>query len=144
MKELKLQQNIIFLFSQYDNDLRGPKIIEGMRQRLLLGKWLGHAPLGYDHVITTNGEKTIAINETGKLLRMAFLWKANEGISLAEILRRLKSHGLKLTKREINKALINPFYCGVLSHSILKGEVIEGKHEKLVSKEIFLKANEEK
>jgi site-specific DNA recombinase len=138
-----LQQNILFLFSQYDNDLRRLKAIEGMKERLLCGEWPGHAPIGYDHV-TTNGEKTIVINETGKLLRKAFLWKANEGISMVEILSRLKSHGLKLTKQAISKALINPFYCGILSHSFLKGEVIEGKHEKLISKEIFLKANEEK
>ncbi|OMP75433.1 recombinase family protein [[Flexibacter] sp. ATCC 35208] len=138
-----LQQNILFLFSQYDNDLRRLKAIEGMKERLLRGEWPGHAPIGYDHV-TTNGEKTIVINEKGKLLRKAFLWKANEGISMVEILGRLKSHGLKLTKQAISKALINPFYCGILSHSFLKGEVIEGKHEKLISKEIFLKANEEK
>lgn len=32
----------------------------------------------------------------------------------------------------------------MLSHSLLEGEIVEGKHEKLVSKELFLKANGEK
>ena len=138
-----LQQNILFLFSQYDNDLRRLKTIEGMKERLLRGEWPCHAPLGYDHV-TVNGQKTIVINETGKLLRKAFLWKANEGISTVEILKRLHAHGLKLTKQAIGKALVNPFYCGLLSHSLLNGEIVEGKHEKLVSRDIFLTANEEK
>lgn len=40
--------------------------------------------------------------------------------------------------------LQNPFYCGMLSHSLLEGEIVEGKYEKLVSKELFLKANGEK
>ena len=138
-----LQQNILFLFSQYDNDIRRLKTIEGMRERLLRGEWPCHAPLGYDH-ITVNGERKIVINEKGKLLRKAFLWKANEGISMVEILKRLNVHGLKLTKQAISKALVNPFYCGILSHSLLNGVVTEGKHEKLVDKEIFLMANEEK
>lgn len=138
-----LQQNILFLFSQYDNDLRRQKTIAGMRERLLRGEWPCHAPIGYDHV-TINGQKTIVINEKGKLLRKAFLWKANEGISMMEILQRLESHGLKLAKQTISTLLANPFYCGILSHTLLEGQIIMGKHEKLVSKEIFLKANEEK
>lgn len=72
-----LQQNILFLFSQYDNDLRRLKTIEGMKERLLRGEWPCHAPRGYDH-ITVNGLKTIVINEKGKLLRKAFLWKAED------------------------------------------------------------------
>ncbi|WP_188134054.1 hypothetical protein [Chitinophaga sp. CF418] len=31
-----------------------------------------------------------------------------------------------------------------MSHSLLNGELVEGKHEKLVSRDIFLAANEEK
>jgi hypothetical protein len=108
-----------------------------------LGEWPCHAPLGYDHV-TVNGQKTIVINETGKQLRKAFLWKANEGISTVEILKILHVRGLKLTKQTIGEALVNPFYCGILSHSLLNGEVVEEKHEKLVSRDIFLTANEEK
>ncbi len=138
-----LQQNILFLFSQYDNDLRRLKTIEGMKEKMLRGQWASHAPIGYDHV-TVNGQKTIVINQTGRLLRKAFLWKANEGISMVEILKRLDAHGLKLTKQAISKALVNPFYCGILSHTLLEGQIIEGTHEKLISKEIFLKANEEK
>jgi site-specific DNA recombinase len=35
----------------------------------------------------------------------------------------------------------NPFYCGVLVSKMIPGEVIEGKHKPLVSKEDFLKIN---
>jgi hypothetical protein len=34
--------------------------------------------------------------------------------------------------------------CSTISHGLLEGRVIEGRHEKLVSKEIFLRANTEK
>ncbi|UPT69039.1 MAG: recombinase family protein [Sphingobacteriales bacterium JAD_PAG50586_3] len=42
-----LQQNIQFIFSKYDNDLRRQKTIDGMREKLLKGEWIGHAPTGY-------------------------------------------------------------------------------------------------
>jgi site-specific DNA recombinase len=138
-----LQQNILFLFSQYDNDLRRQKTIAGMKEKLLQGIWPCGAPLGYDNV-TINGEKSIAINEKGRLLRKAFLWKANEGLSIVEIVMRLEAQGLKVLHQRMSEILQNPFYCGVLSHSLLEGEMVEGKHEKLVSKELFLKANTEK
>ncbi len=138
-----LQQNILFLFSQYDNDLRRQKTIAGMKEKLLQGIWPCGAPLGYDNV-TINSEKSIVINEKGKLLRKAFLWKANEGISMVEIIKRLETQGLKVSHQRMSEILQNPFYCGLLSHSLLEGEMVEGKHEKLVSKELFLKANVEK
>jgi site-specific DNA recombinase len=138
-----LQQNILFLFSQYDNDLRRQKTIAGMKEKLLQGIWPCGAPLGYDNV-TINGEKSIVVNEKGRLLRKAFIWKANEGLSMVEIIKRLEAQGLKVLHQRMSEILQNPFYCGMLSHSLLEGEIVEGKHEKLVSKELFLKANGEK
>lgn len=137
-----LQQNIQFIFSQYDNDLRRQKCMAGTKERLLKGEWATVAPVGYDN-ITKNGIKSIVINEKGLLLRKAFLWKANEGITNEEILKRLAAQGLKINRQHISKIFRNPFYCGMIAHNLLQGEVIEGKHEKLVSKEIFLKVNQE-
>ncbi|MGZ3839837.1 MAG: recombinase family protein [Flavisolibacter sp.] len=36
--------------------------------------------------------------------------------------------------QRISEILQNPFYFGLLSLSLLEGEMVEGKHEKLVSK----------
>ena len=38
-----LQQNIQFIFSKYDNDLRREKCIAGMKEKLLRGEWTGVA-----------------------------------------------------------------------------------------------------
>lgn len=138
-----LQQNILFLFGQYDNDLRKQKSMAGTREKLLTGVWCTRAPTGYDNV-KRNGERLIEINPTGKLLRKAFLWKANENVSNTEILNRLAAHGYKITLKFLFQLYKNPFYCGMLSHRALGGEMIEGKHEALVSKEIFLKVNDTK
>jgi site-specific DNA recombinase len=136
-----LQQNILFLFGQYDNDLRKQKSMAGTREKLLTGLWCTKAPMGYDNV-RRNGERFIEINNTGKLIRKAFLWKANENNSNTEIIQKLAQLGLKTTLKFLAQIFRNPFYCGLLSHKALGGEMVEGKHTALVSKEIFLKVND--
>ncbi|TRU46266.1 MAG: recombinase family protein, partial [Microcystis aeruginosa Ma_QC_Ca_00000000_S207] len=63
-----LQQNIQFIFSAYDNQLRREKCMTGTKESLLRGEWCTKPPLGYD-IIRTNGVKKIVVNQTGKLLR---------------------------------------------------------------------------
>ena len=131
----------MFLFGQYDNDLRKQKSMAGTKEKLLKGIWCTKAPIGYDNV-KRNGERFIEINEKGKLIRKAFLWKANENIPNTEVVRKLSAVGFKLTPKMLFKVFRNPFYCGLLSHTALGGEMIQGKHEALVSKEVFLKVND--
>ena len=135
-----LQQNIQFIFSEYDNQLRREKCITGMKEALLRGEWCQTAPLGYERGKAA-GKKTWLVNKDGKLLRKAFLWKANEGISNEEAKERLAKLGLKMSHQRMSDLFKNPFYCGLLSHNILEGEVVEGIHEKLITKEVFLKVN---
>ena len=136
-----LQQNIHFIFSEYDNQMRREKCIAGSREKLLMGYWSAKAPLGYDNV-KINGEKKILINHKGKLIRKAFEWKAYEGLTNVQVKDRLAEHGLILCKQMISKILTNPFYCGLITNTLLEGQIIEGKHEKLISKELFLKVNQ--
>lgn len=135
-----LQQNIHFIFSQYDNDLRREKCIAGMVEKLRSGMWSGKAPLGYD-LLRQNGEQKIVINEKGKLLRNAFLMKANEGLSNTEIVAKCKALGLNLTMQRLTDIFRNTFYCGIISHNLLNGELVKGRHEALISEKIFLKVN---
>jgi site-specific DNA recombinase len=37
--------------------------------------------------------------------------------------------------------LKSPLYCGLLAHNLLEGEVVQGKHEPIISQEIFLSVN---
>jgi site-specific DNA recombinase len=133
-----LQQNIQFIFSQYDNEVKREKVIAGMREKMLHGGWPGHAPIGYDH-LKLNGEQSIVVNKKGKILQKLFHWKAEEDTSIVELVKRAKALGLYTNEKTVSKLLKNPFYCGILSHSLLEGKVVEGNHEKLISKAIFLK-----
>ena len=135
------QQNIQIIFSEYDNQIRRMKCMAGQREALLKGEWIQRPPYGYD-IVKKDGRRRLVVNETGKLLRKAFHWKAFEGLSIEDIVRRLSASGLKsLYSQKLSAIFRNPFYCGIISHSALNGNVIEGTHEKLISKELFLKVN---
>jgi len=135
-----LQQNIQFIFSEYDNQLRREKTISGIRNKLLNGEWCMNAPKGYD-VITRNGKRSIVINEEGQLIRKAFLWVLEEKATQCAVVDRLTALGVKISRNGISRLLRNPFYCGILSSRSLQGKVVNGKHEKLVSHQVFLEVN---
>jgi len=135
----RLQQNIQFIFSEYDNQVRREKCMDGVKEKLLIGIWCAPPPMGYD-IVRREGKKEYVINKTGKLIGKGFLWKA-EGISNEEVRLRMASHGLNLTKQRLSDILRNPFYCGLIVHKALEGSIIEGIQETAVSRELFLKVN---
>lgn len=134
-----LQQNIQFIFSEYDNQLRREKCMAGVKEKIQQGIWCTAPPMGYD-IVRLNGKKEFKVNSVGKLLRKGFNWKA-EGLSNVEVRNKLAAHGLKLSTQRVSDFLRNPFYCGLLVHSSLEGKVVDGIQEKVITKEIFLKVN---
>jgi hypothetical protein len=74
-------------------------------------------------------------------LKKAFQWKIKNNYSNASIVQGLNKLGLKIDERRISETFKNPFYCGILVSKLLPGEVVEGKHPKIVSKEDFIKIN---
>ena len=134
------QQNIQFLFAHYDNVLRRQRAVAGMKEKYERGIWVTKVPMGYD-IVRTNGEKKIVVNAIGKKLKKAFVWKS-EGMNNDEIIARLITIGVPMYKQQMTKIFKNPFYCGLIANSMLNGRIIEGTHEKMISKEIFYKVNE--
>jgi site-specific DNA recombinase len=109
----------------------------GMETRLRQGYRVTKAPLGYNHQ-KVKGEQKIVVNKTGKLIREAFLMKAQQGLSNEVIIKRLKVKGLTIYKQALSRTFVHPFYCGYLVHNFLdEGEVVKGRHEPLVSERIF-------
>jgi site-specific DNA recombinase len=135
-----LQQSIQFVFSKFDNDLRRQKTVDGMKEKLLRGDWIGHAPTGYSFVKSAPVQ-TIIINEKGELIRQAFVWRSN-GMTYEAIVENLKELGLKLPKQTLTDIFRNPFYCGLMSHNLLDGQLVKGNHPPLVDEDLFLRANE--
>ncbi len=135
------QQNIQMIFSHYDNQVRKEKCVSGIKEALSRGEWCHGAPKGYE-IVYEGSSRKLKMNAEGKLLRKAFLWKANEGLSNEECRQRLAKLGLKITFQMMSRIFKNPFYCGLIAHNLLEGRILEGNQEITISKEIFLKVNE--
>lgn len=48
---------------------------------------------------------------------------------------------MKIYPQKLVKIFNNPIYCGILVHKRLEGEIVEGKHKPIVSRNLFLRAN---
>lgn len=138
----QLQQNMLFIFGKMDNDMRRDKTTTGMREVIRKGYFPWNPPIGYSNLSKGRAvDQRIVVNEQGKILRKAFEWKANLGMENATIVRKLAELGLKTNEKTLGHVLSNPFYCGIIVSSLLPGEIIEGKHEAMISRELFLKVN---
>ncbi len=135
-----MQQKMLFIFGEFDNQLRRQKSMAGVKEHLIQGEWVTAPPVGYD-IIKHNKERKIVVNQTGQIIKKMFYWKTKERMPNVEIQQRLKACGLDYSLRRIGEILVNPFYCGKMVHKALEGEVVDGRHEKVVSEAIFLEAN---
>ena len=82
-------ENIIFLFSQFENNLRKDKCTAGMIACLENGDWYSAPPTGYQTDKTATKKHQLVIDEKGPLIAKAFHLKADELLPETEICRRL-------------------------------------------------------
>ncbi len=136
----EFMENIIFLFNQFENNLRKGKCEAGMKEVLENGYWYSRPPLGFDKE-KKGKEHIVKVNATGELLKQAFLWKANEGLTDVQIVERLKALGLKIYKQRLSEIFHNPFYCGKIKHALLGDSIVDGKQEVLIPEDIWNKVN---
>ena len=134
------QQNIQFLFSEFDNQLRKQRAVAGMKEKFERGIWCLKPPMGYD-VVKLNGERKIVINKVGNHIKKAFKWKL-QGVKSEEIIERLKALGISIYKQKLSQIFSNPFYCGIIVNKMLNGKPINGTHPCIVSEQDFLAVND--
>jgi len=136
------QQKIFFLFGQMDNEMRKDKTLTGMRELLRKGYCPYSIPRGYVNLNKGKAvDQKIVLNEEGKILQKAFLWKADQQMRNFEIIKKLAQLGVKIDERRLGEMFANPFYCGIIVSRMIPDEVIEGKHQPMISKDIFLRVN---
>jgi site-specific DNA recombinase len=114
----------------------------GLRQKARQGMYPGLAPFGY---LNDPSTKTIKKHQkNAKLVREIFERYATGKDTLDSLATMLEKAGVlskgnrRIHISQISFFLQNPFYYG---HFRYAGEVYEGKHEPIVSKELFDKAN---
>jgi len=139
----KFMLNIAFGQSKYYVDSLAENTKRGLRQKVRRGEYPGLAPVGY---INGSRTKTVVVDKKKSvIIRRAFELYAKNESRLEDIADFLAQSGIKsrngkrLHRDRITFILSNPFYIGLFRYS---GEIHEGKHQPVVSKKIFDKAQE--
>jgi site-specific DNA recombinase len=139
----RLQRNVINIFSQFDNDLRRDKVINGMVETLRQGYWVAAPPFGYTNLNRKEKARNhkYEINKDGEHLREGFKLKAEGRLTNKEIVAKLRRKGCTIHYKSFVRIISNPFYCGYITHSLIPGEIYRGYHPALISEELFFAAN---
>ena len=114
----------------------------GLKHKARMGIYPGVAPFGYQNDPTT---KTVVVHrKNAKLVKKIFELYATGTVNLenmSDILEKagiLSRGNIRINISRISFILQNPFYYG---HFRYTGEIHEGKHEPLITKDLWDKAN---
>ena len=114
----------------------------GLRQKARRGEFPGFAPIG--HINNPNTKKVELHHKNAKIVKKLFELYAAGKVNLKYLAEFMEKSGLKSRKNNrcnssrISKIITNPMYYGHFRHA---GEIYEGKHTPIITKELFDKAN---
>ncbi len=149
----KLVFGIKTLNAQYFSERLGEEVAKGIRGRARAGYWLGQVPFGYTvpYPKKHGGDGMARVDpQAAEGVRLAFETYARGVYSDADIARVLNEAGYRpvgrgnralpfWSKDSIRFLLQNRFYCGDVS---CKGAGFPGKHEPIISEELFDRCRE--
>jgi site-specific DNA recombinase len=115
---------------------------KGMQEKAEQGIWPTKTPLGYRNITGPDGKKIIAVDTAvAPIVAKLFDWYASGGISLKEAAKKAQAAGLayaqsgaKVPVSTVHTILRNRLYTGQFEWN---GKLIQGKHEPLVSIELW-------
>ena len=114
----------------------------GLRHKARMGIYPGLAPLGY---INDPNTKTVVVHrKNAKLVQKMFEQYASGKVILDDLAANLEKSGIlsrgnrSIHISRVSFILQNPFYYG---HFRYTGEIHEGKHEPIITKDLFDRAN---
>ena len=137
----KFMLNIMFGQSKYYVDSLSENTKRGIREKIRRGEYPGMAPFGYLNDYRT--KRIIVDRERAPLVKQVFEQYASGEATLDKLRHFLAANGLrsktgKLVGRTfVSDMLSNPIHYG---HFRYNGEVYEGKHEPIIPKDLFDKA----
>jgi len=134
--------------AKLENDNRGINVKRGLRTRVEMGLWPGVAPLGYLNQKLMDKKCQIIVDPArAPIIKKMFEKVAYEQYSGRKIYNWLKfelnfyTRGNKpLTLSGVYRILDNPFYYGPFEYPQDSGNWYQGKHQPLITQELFEKA----
>ena len=129
--------------AQSDNIARSKATKDGIRGTLKSGKCSNKAPRGYKNIRESKHRCYVIINEeAAKPIRTAFI-ELSKGVISANYAR--KRYCPHIPESTFLDMLRNPFYMGKIRVPAYKDEpeeLVEGKHEALISEDVFYKVQD--
>jgi len=134
--------------AKLENDNRGVNVKRGLRARVEMGFWPTMAPLGYLNQRLMDKKCQLIIDPArAPIIKRMFERVAHEAYSGRKLYNWLKfelnfyTRGNKpLTLSGIYRILDNPFYYGMFEFPKASGNWYQGKHQPLITQELFEKA----
>lgn len=134
--------------AKLENDNRGINVKRGLRARCEMGLWPTVAPLGYLNQKLMDKKCQLLLDpQRAPVIKKIFEKVAYEHYSGRKIYHWLRyelnfyTRGNKpLTLAGVYRTLDNPFYYGVFEYPTKSGNWYTGKHDPIITQEIFEKA----
>jgi len=131
--------------AKLENDNRGINVKRGLRTRVEMGLWPGMAPTGYLNQKMMDKKCQVIIDtERAHVIKKMFekvaydKWSGRKVHQWLKFELNFKTIGNKnLALGNIYRTLMNPFYYGTFEYPKKSGNWYTGKHEAIVSKELF-------
>lgn len=138
--------------AKLDNDNKSVNVKRGLRMRCEMGLWPAPAPTGYlnEKRVDRRGHVTID-PQRAPIIKQMFEKVAYEKWSGRKVYHWLKfdmnlrsTYGNKhLTLSNVHKILSMPFYYGQFEYPTKSGNWYNGKHESIITRELFDKAQQQ-
>lgn len=137
--------------AKLENDNRGVNVKRGMRARSEMGLWAGVAPLGYLNQNLMDKKCQVIVDPLrAPTIKKMFEKVAYEGWSGRKVYNWLRfdlnfyTRGNKpFTLSGVYRTFENPFYYGVFERPRGSGNWYQGKHEPLITEDLYKKAQEQ-
>ena len=136
--------------AKLENDQKGVNVKRGLRARCEMGLWPSEAPTGYLNYNQKDKKCEVFVDlhraPAIKKLFEKFIYEEMSGRYLQrwlkEDLKFTTKRGKPLSLSNVYKILNTPFYCGEFEYPAGSGNWYKGKHEPIISKELYLRAQE--
>lgn len=135
--EGRLMRNMLGSFAQFESEMIGVRVKDGMSKRAREGSWNTSPPFGYNIL-----DKKLIINQNESKIVKEIYKNYMNGSSMDAISKNLNENGFK-TKRNgnwntntVRRILNNPIYCGFFEYN---ETLIKGEHEPIVTIEEYNK-----
>jgi site-specific DNA recombinase len=131
--------------AKLENDNRGVNVKRGLRTRAEMGLWAGTAPLGYLNQRHMDKKCQVVVDpDRAPIVKKMFEKVAYEKWSGRKVYNWLRfeanfyTRGNKpLTLSGVYRVLTHSFYYGVFERPVRSGNWYQGKHEPIITKELF-------